>query len=601
MQVIETQGYQTKPGRGDAAYLLPMGAALVILAGVGALSSPSPLALWLAPAVAALALGATRLARPYVANPTFALRIAWHSTAALAGLILLVGAEDGLAFFAYMALLLVGWLEITAPDRSATTDASSVGAWILRHKVFVATFAALLLAWLPYWLSYFPAIMSPDSLSEWSQASSFHLSDYSPAVYTLYIWLIGTHAHSPAAASLLQLLLSSALIAGQFAYLSRNNARRWLLAISLGLYLALPIFGTFTVTLWHDILYSLLVLWVTHAMCLMYVTKGDWLKSRWNSWALGLALLLIPLLAHNGLSVVFGVLVAAALVLRRWRWRVLAIAGGWFAGFLFVQLLVYPWLGVQPYSKAFASEALIHQISAAIAQHGTTGLSATEKGYLQEIMPFKDWVQKYNPYTPQFLVSKRFNPSYNETPIDRHYTEFLKIWAEVGLRYPDSYLQERISENALILKATGDYRIALSSLRIAPNGMNLKTHSAAQALLDTLRRITNFTTTYMIWLWRPFWVMWLLFLLTALGALLRGRVILFAAIPWLFQVLGLAISIQGQSVRYYYSLFLILPYFLAIVFLRARGQPSLAKRGWTTWRWLRRVRNPAPQGLEQQG
>ncbi len=571
------QGYQTDRHRGMTPLVASIGIGFLMMAAIVVLSSPPPFALPIAAIAAIGAVALAQLARPGGRSPAAAITVAWYASAAVASLLMLLDATSGLAFYAYMALLLLGWLEVTALSRRSGRSADGLPGWLRRHAMPLATLAALVLAWVPFWLSYFPGIMSPDSLSAWSQAASFHLSDYSPAIYTLLIRLTGTPLQSPAAVSLLQILLTAGSIAALYAYLDRQGAQRWLMAVGLGLYLGLPIFGTFTVTLWHDVLYSLLVLWVTHAMYAMYGSKGLWLASRGRSWALGAALLLIPLFAHNGLSVVFGVLVGSFLVLRAHRRRIVAIGAGVLAAFLGVQLLIYPMLGVQPYSKAFASEALIHQISAAIAQHGTTGLTASQKRYLQTIMPLRDWVQKYNPYTPQYLVSLRYNPAYREAPIDRHYTEFLKVWAEIGLRYPGSYLGERITENALVLRPTGSYKIALSSLNIAANRLGLKTHSAAQPLLDTLRRIAGFTTAYMLWLWRPFWVMWLLLGLTLAGTFLRGRIVLFTAIPWLFQVLGLAISIQGQSVRYYYSLFLILPYLVAIVFVAPPGLMSSAK------------------------
>ena len=573
---MKMQSYPTHQHHSAARLAAPIGIGFLMMAAVVALSSPPPFALPIAAAAAVAAVAAVavaQLARPGGQSHVVAIAVLWHAAAAVASLVMLLDATSGLAFYAYVALLLLGWLEVT--DWSRRTDLSSAGGLVglmRRHAMLLATLAALALAWIPFWLSYFPGIMSPDSLSEWSQAASFHLSDYSPAIYTLLIRLTGTPFKSPAAVSLLQLLLTAGSIATLYAYLDRQGARRWLLAVGLGLYLGLPIFGTFTVTLWHDVLYSLLVLWVTHAMYAMYVSKGAWLSSRGHSAWLGAALLAIPLFAHNGLSVVFGVLAGAFLALRTCRRRLAAIGAGVLAAFLGTQLLIYPMLGVQPYSKAFASEALIHQISAAIAQHGTAGLTASQKQYLRTIMPLRDWVRKYNPYTPQYLVSPRYNPAYQEASIDRHYTEFLTVWAEIGLRYPGSYLGERISENALVLRPTGSYKIALSSLDIAANRLGLRTRSAAQPLLATLRRIAVFTTTYMLWLWRPFWAMWLLLGLTLAGAFLRGRVVLFTAIPWVFQVVGLAISIQGQSVRYYYSLFLILPYLLAIAFMTPRAR-----------------------------
>ena len=578
---------------------LPIAAGVFLLSAVGAMSSsPAYVALHIAAAVAA-ALAVSRLARTLGAGPVHALTVAWLSSSALASFILLLGAKNGLAYYLYTALLLVGWFAVaTLPEDKASGPIAGAGQWVRQRGVLIATFAALLLAWLPFWLSYFPGIMSPDSLSEWSQALSFHLSDYSPAIYTLFIWLTGTSLRSPGSVSLLQLILSAASIAVLFAYLHRSGAKPWLLAVGLAIYLALPIYGAFTVTLWHDILYSLIVLWTTHAMYSMYISEGRWLADRGHGWALGAALVALPLFAHNGLSVVFGVLAGAFLVLKGHRRRVAAIAGGFVAGFLLVQSALYPLLGVVPYSKAFASEALIHQISAAITQHGTSDLSSAQRRYLLQIMPFKDWVRKYNPYTPQFLVSPRFNPDFSAKPIDQHYGEFLKVWLQIGLLHPDSYLSERLTENALVLRPTGSYRIALSSLDVAPNGMGLKTHSVAQPLLDTLRRIADYTIQYMLWLWRPFWVMWLLLLLTLAGWLLRGRIVLFTAIPWVFQVLGLAISIQGQSVRYYYSLFLILPYFLAVVLMPSQRLHAISRQ---LDRAVRHRLGHAPRGIEEPG
>ena len=568
-----------------------------MLSSVGAMSSsPAYVALHIV-AAAAVAIAVSRLARTLGFRPVHALMVAWLGSSALASFILLLGTNNGLAYYLYTALLLVGWLAVaTLPEGKAFGPMTGAGQWVRRHGVAMATFATLLLAWLPFWLSYFPGIMSPDSLSEWSQALSFHLSDYSPAIYTLFIWLTGTPLRSPGSVSLLQLLLTAASIAVLFAYLYRSGAKPWLLAVGLAIYLALPIYGTFTVTLWHDIIYSLIVLWTTHAMYSMYRSQGRWLDKRGHGWALGAALVLMPLFAHNGLSVVCGVLAGAFLVLKSHRRRVAAIAGGFVAGYLLVQAALYPLLGIQPYSKAFASEALLHQISAAITQHGTSDLSPAQKRYLQQIMPFKDWVRKYNPYTPQFLVSPRFNPDFSAKPIDQHYGTFLEVWRQVGLLHPDSYLSERLTENALVLRPTGSYRIALSSLDVADNGLGLKTQSVAQPLLDTLRRTADYTIQYMLWLWRPFWVMWLLVLLTLAGWLLRGRIVLFTAIPWVFQVLGLAISIQGQSVRYYYSLFLILPYFLAVALMPSRQLRAISR---PLDRAIRHLLRRAPRGLEE--
>ncbi len=498
----------------------------------------------------------------------------WHAAAIAVGLVLVLQARQGWAYYAYAGVVLTFWIEAASLQARDAPAASRSLAFARRNAVLLATLAAVLLIWGLYLAAYYPGIMSTDSINEWTQALSFKLSDYSPAIYTLFLWAAGTLWRAPAVAATVQLVVSALSVAWLAAYLDRRGVARWVLALGLAIYLVLPIFGTFTVTLWHDIPYSLIVLWVTHAMYELYVTKGDWLRVRWRGWALGASLVLLPLFAHNGLSVVCGVLVGSWIVLRRYRRAVGWIAAGVVVGFLSVEYLVYPVIGVQPLTKEFASEALLHQVSAAITQHGVQGLPSKDVAYLVRIMPLKDWTQKYNPYTPQFLVSQRFNPSFNETPIDQHFGEFLSVWATLGMKYPGSYVMERVTENALVLDATGSHRIALSPLGVEKNSIGLRTTSLAPALRSELISIAKYTTDKMLWLWRAFWVMWLLVALTIAGYFLRGRSILFAAIPWVFQVLGLAISIQGQSVRYYYSLFLILPYFIGIVTLPRRGMEA---------------------------
>ena len=61
-----------------------------------------------------------------------------------------------------------------------------------------------IIIWLLYWIAFYPAAMTPDSLNQWEQTHTYEFNDWHPVVYTWLIMLIVQIWHAPAIVSFVQ-------------------------------------------------------------------------------------------------------------------------------------------------------------------------------------------------------------------------------------------------------------------------------------------------------------------------------------------------------------------------------------------------------------
>ena len=130
-------------------------------------------------------------------------------------------------------------------------------------------FFLLLLCWLPWFLYDYPGVMTPDSLSQFSQATGLTAySDHHPLLHTLLfeaLYRIGFFLTRNvymgiAAYTLFQMAVLAGVETFCLSVLSRLGAPRLLLAGWLAFWGLLPYNGIFAVTLWKDVLFSAFLL-----------------------------------------------------------------------------------------------------------------------------------------------------------------------------------------------------------------------------------------------------------------------------------------------------------------------------------------------------
>ena len=130
---------------------------------------------------------------------------------------------------------------------------------------FIICFILIMLAWIPYFLKYYPGIITPDSYTQIEQTIGIgELSDHHPIAHTAIIsvcinigLMIFRNINSAIACySIVSMILMTCIDATVLLYLRKKNTSTIILLILLAFYMFYPVNAMYSITMWKDVLFS---------------------------------------------------------------------------------------------------------------------------------------------------------------------------------------------------------------------------------------------------------------------------------------------------------------------------------------------------------
>ncbi len=422
-----------------------------------------------------------------------------------------------------------------------------------------------LLVFALYWLTFYPAIMTPDSIWQWKQAGTLELNGQHPPVHTLTIRLVTLLWADPAAPALFQIVVL-ALISGWGLVVLRNGGTpRGVVLAALLLYCLHPVNGYLAVTLWKDVLYAACLLLLT-VFLFRALLEPAWLESGKRWIGLGLLLAAPPLFRHNGLLVTVLICPWILWVFRPRRAclrRAILLA---LALLLLVKFVLFPVLGVTPNYRAFLP--LVHQMAAFI-YHGAD-FTVEEKELLNSFRPLRDkW--NYNCYTVTTTQFRQGTFDYRKFYENRR--KFAVLWLKTALNHPDILWRHQKCVTGFLwnIKPPRVRHLDTVAYGIVDNDLGLKTRSVLPSLQKRLVSWTKFSHRrfwfFLLW-WPPVYLYAVLLALVLLCLRAGSGRWLIVGAPVLLNTLSLMIGAPAGDFRFQYPLFLAAPFLLALLFLR---------------------------------
>lgn len=253
------------------------------------------------------------------------------------------------------------------------------------------------LAFLPlfiWWLGWFPAFATGDSLDQLRQVESGDFSNGHPALHTISMWIITRFWDNAGAISLVQIVVLALLLGLVAKRLRQLGVPLWLAvgaAWAVGLS---PAVGPTAITLWKDIAFTLAFLWVFAELLLLARLQDSYWSDRWNPARLGGGLSLLWLFRHNGLVTIVGVLAVLAIVNRRDLRRLLPTVATVAGVVLVVQGPVF-WLFTVERSTPTAAEVILPVVASSFV-HEPDNFSREEVMLLTSIAPLDVWRSRYD-------------------------------------------------------------------------------------------------------------------------------------------------------------------------------------------------------------
>ncbi|MCJ7806816.1 MAG: hypothetical protein MUP57_04645 [Clostridia bacterium] len=430
-----------------------------------------------------------------------------------------------------------------------------------RNPVWVRLniFLVILLIGVMYLIAYNPAIMSPDSFSQWHQASDLEpLVNWHPPFHTLMIRALIAIIPSPSFVALSQIVYFALVFSATLMFFYRRGVSLRILTLLTFLFVLIPTNGIHLVTIWKDVPYAITLLWLT--LIMIKVVFNDYGKTKPILLAaeLATALVFVYFFRQNGILVyaVFIVTITLLLVRRKTLKPLLGV----FISLAIIVLVRYPlysYYEVKPAPPGNKYIALVNDVAGVYFAGGH--LSTKTEKYLETVVDLKQFETVYSAYRANYDF---YQPELDQTQLP----QLAKMYSQTFIYNPLQMINSILCRLDLYWNITtgkGAY-IGTLNFREISNWEQFPIHffrkpNVLTALFDLVSKGTVFLSPTLIVFWR--FGIWLIILFAGfLFATGHNRaVLIILSVPILTNLLSLALSSGWLDYRYGWSIFITVP------------------------------------------
>lgn len=450
-----------------------------------------------------------------------------------------------------------------------------------------AGFFVCLIAWVPYLLHEYPAVMTPDSINQYAQViGAYELSNHHPVVHTVIIgffynlglMLTGDVYFGLALYTIVQMLFMALVVAYVIRTLQLAHIKTSLCIIAICFYAFIPYHGIYAVTMWKDIPFAGCMTLFAASM-LRFLLRDS---SGTNDGRLKLNeyfTLLIPyifagfmlcLLRTNGW---YAFLLSLPFILYMNRSQLKLVIPVHLILLALILFVKYPCMNIYEIKQADFVESLsipVQQIARVVANGET--LTAEQEISLEHFM---DTAQARLVYQPDVSDNiKNLIRNTGNDYLENNKGEFFSLWLSIGLDHPKTYFDAYVAQTNGFWYPDVSCEVGLAD-GIYPNEWGLNWQPILRGNIIVKIREILFKLDELIplygFLWSiggMFWTILLMQLISIRNERATGFLI---AIPAVALVLTLCIATPvATEFRYAYSLFFGLPLYVLAPFMRAK-------------------------------
>jgi hypothetical protein len=425
----------------------------------------------------------------------------------------------------------------------------------------------MIIVWGIYLLTFFPGMMSNDSIIQWSQVVSGQFNDAHPVFHTLIIWLITRFWYSPAAVVVFQILTLSLTVAWGIRILDKEGLPNWSSWSLVAIFAFSPLNGYMVTTLWKDIPYSTSLFLFSLMVLKIVFTNGSWLDKKFSWVWLGLVSLCVASIRHNGPPIPLLTILLLILVYRS-NWK--SLLG---ALVLFIVLFtiifgpVYTLLGVDR-NMGYKQHTIVHHIAAHIIEGGQ--LSPDEEAMAIKIFPLDEWKYSCCNNVDIFHVQ-----SYSDKSFSKNAWTIQKLFLALAVKEPEIELNHLICISSTVWEipsrcGQNTYFPINENKWISPENEYFKENSLLPSLRKLLSGIlieirTNLNLTLFI---APAIYLYLgVYIIFILARRKRNFKVILFMVPSLIQSIVLSIVSTSTEFRYQYGVYLVGLFSVGLLFL----------------------------------
>jgi len=426
-------------------------------------------------------------------------------------------------------------------------------------KVWIKFFILFMSIWMIFFISFYPANMSSDSIDQWKLAIGiFPLNDWHPIGHTLIISLLLKIVESPVILSLAQMTFTSCIFASCFRYFYKKGIGIRVLYIMAIILAILPNTGVNVVTIWKDIPYTVTLVWLTYLLLRFVNDKEECLKSIIWLGQLGAALVLVTLLRHNGIVVLIACTILFCIVSIRERKKtpiivvmiaILTVIG--------IKGPICKKLEVNPNAPGIKYISPIHDIAGEWYYYDD--ITEETQEFMEGILEEKVWKELYNQYSANpYMFENEYD--FVKKLGEQEFSEVIGTYIKSLINNPGAIIYYRLSSFNLLWDVTqpnNSYNNRYCS-EIIENDIGLKQNQTKLTeLCNKYLEISAINPVTDTLIWRVGIYLVGIIIMSYRWVVKRNWKKFIVIIPLVSNIVSLALTMNWQEYRYIYFIFLI--------------------------------------------
>lgn len=311
-------------------------------------------------------------------------------------------------------------------------------------KTFFIVIILFMIAWMPYFLNYYPGITSFDTNYQLMQGYGRQpYNNHHPVLHTITITIIvkigyaiaNNYNFGIALCSIIQMIACAITFSFVIYYMGKKDIPPIMKMLTFLFFAFAPFVPQFSIAIWKDVPFALCMVWFTIAIIEIIINEDKFLKNiKYNA----LTMILITLLMffrNNGVYIILLTLPCIIILKRKYWKREL---------FLFIiPILLYYIITGPIYSKLNISKSLPREMlsipiqqMARIVTYKSDELTDEEKEIISQYIPIETTAQLYDP-----TISDPIKNQFNDGTFLQDKLNLIKLYIKLALRFPGETLE----------------------------------------------------------------------------------------------------------------------------------------------------------------
>lgn len=307
-------------------------------------------------------------------------------------------------------------------------------------KNFLRIMIIIFICWLPYFLRYFPGIMTNDTYYSLHYIKNGILSDYHTFGHTWFVgffiligkFLFCNFNYAVAFYIVIQMLINSFIFTFIIKFLYEKNVKK-IVVFVVGLFFCFsPLYAIYSITLWRDVLFGIIFV-ILFISLYDYIDNGYKLSKK--NVIMYLVSVLIMLFFRNNGIYVFLLFVPIFILFSKYNRKIITVSNIIIIIMYFlIKGPVFDYFEVQKTTSSEAYSIPLQQISRVVSSGAS--IDDEDYKYLNKVIDMKQISEKYDA-----TISDPIKRLVNNKELSKSKLDFFRVWFKLLLKYPRTYVE----------------------------------------------------------------------------------------------------------------------------------------------------------------